>query len=393
VAFFLGDSIVMGHGVTAGETFANRLESTLERFGRGYDSYQIINAGVQGYSTSQELALLREEIRFAPDFIAIGFCLNDVTVPFVLPDGQSVTAPNMDLVRVAGSATGPWFLRFLLNETGYGQCIQKLRQWLYAQQSGPDPWHEDLKEVARSRREDPRVSAGWDLVLKDLESVYRLAAQAEIPVTLIIFPTVSQLFTPQAKEPQRILGRHAQAHGVTAIDMATELESWLERRMETAISAVYSSAILPAVLREVVNLLAFEYFIDGMHLTPKGHRVTAAALLRHLDAKGLVDIADEAQVILRSELDPYLKEDGYLGNFSLALDNVASIAHTGKAFALMGNIAGAEMFYSLGLQTFKNLDSQKFLYRQLVELYSAAGRHTDARQIQKKLAALAPDMP
>src|ERR1044072_3194763 len=74
----LGDSIAMGHGVTYEETFANQLEVLLKASGSKYHSYQIINAGVQGYSTFQEYHVLERSLVFRPDFIAVEFCMNDV---------------------------------------------------------------------------------------------------------------------------------------------------------------------------------------------------------------------------------------------------------------------------------------------------------------------------
>ena len=47
----------------------------------------MMNTGVHGYATFQEVAMLRESMRFQPDFVAIGFCMNDVTDPSVVKRG------------------------------------------------------------------------------------------------------------------------------------------------------------------------------------------------------------------------------------------------------------------------------------------------------------------
>ena len=71
----LGDSITMGHGLTYEDTFSNQLEDILrEKTGR-YKSYQIINTGVQGYSTFQEYNVLLESLVFGPDFVALADAL------------------------------------------------------------------------------------------------------------------------------------------------------------------------------------------------------------------------------------------------------------------------------------------------------------------------------
>ena len=56
----------MGHGVRRDETYANQLERLLLRADLGYQSVQAINTGVQGYSTGQELEMLRESLVFSP---------------------------------------------------------------------------------------------------------------------------------------------------------------------------------------------------------------------------------------------------------------------------------------------------------------------------------------
>ena len=59
----LGDSVVMGHGVLASEAFPNRLEAMLGAANPGgFRSFQVINAGVQGYSTYQYLEVLRRSL-------------------------------------------------------------------------------------------------------------------------------------------------------------------------------------------------------------------------------------------------------------------------------------------------------------------------------------------
>ena len=50
----IGDSITMGHGMIYEDTFPNQLEDILREKNGDHITYQMINAGVQGYSTFQE---------------------------------------------------------------------------------------------------------------------------------------------------------------------------------------------------------------------------------------------------------------------------------------------------------------------------------------------------
>lgn len=91
----LGDSCTFGRGVGDGETWPARLEARLRA--RGVDA-AVWNAGVPGYDTVQELALLRRlgpELR--PTHVVVGWLPNDVTERSVdarrsvqLLDGQLV---------------------------------------------------------------------------------------------------------------------------------------------------------------------------------------------------------------------------------------------------------------------------------------------------------------
>jgi hypothetical protein len=67
----VGDSFVWGYGVEQGETFPKVLEGRLLRV-------EVINAGVAGYGTDQELLWLRSEgVRYRPDLVILEMCGND----------------------------------------------------------------------------------------------------------------------------------------------------------------------------------------------------------------------------------------------------------------------------------------------------------------------------
>jgi hypothetical protein len=74
----LGDSQTFGNGVAQEQTFAARLESLLRSRmpGRAID---VINAGIAGYDSVQEVKLLeRVAPSLKPDIVVVGFYLNDI---------------------------------------------------------------------------------------------------------------------------------------------------------------------------------------------------------------------------------------------------------------------------------------------------------------------------
>ena len=69
----LGDSFAWGWGVDDGECFADRLEQRLA------PAVEVVNAGVPGYSTDQELLWLeREGLGYRPTLVFLCLLLNDV---------------------------------------------------------------------------------------------------------------------------------------------------------------------------------------------------------------------------------------------------------------------------------------------------------------------------
>jgi hypothetical protein len=72
----LGDSIVWGHGLELQDTFAKQLERMLNE--NTNKTFEVLNFGVSGYSTRQEVELYRVKAsEYDPDLVIVGYCLND----------------------------------------------------------------------------------------------------------------------------------------------------------------------------------------------------------------------------------------------------------------------------------------------------------------------------
>ncbi|MEJ2717335.1 MAG: GDSL-type esterase/lipase family protein, partial [Deltaproteobacteria bacterium] len=68
----LGDSFVWGYGVEIDEALTRRMEASLK-------NCEVINAGVSGYSTDQELLWLEKEgVKYEPDLIILVLSHNDI---------------------------------------------------------------------------------------------------------------------------------------------------------------------------------------------------------------------------------------------------------------------------------------------------------------------------
>ena len=76
----MGDSQTFGHGVNDGEDYPRVLEGAL-RAARPESSIEVLNFGVGGYDTEQEILLLqRKGLAWDPDLVVVGFFLNDTAL-------------------------------------------------------------------------------------------------------------------------------------------------------------------------------------------------------------------------------------------------------------------------------------------------------------------------
>jgi len=73
----LGDSVTFGTSLPIASTYSKKLEILFQ--GPGKRKVEVINMGCGGYNISQVVSLLEEKgLRFSPDMVVYGFCLNDL---------------------------------------------------------------------------------------------------------------------------------------------------------------------------------------------------------------------------------------------------------------------------------------------------------------------------
>jgi hypothetical protein len=115
----LGDSVTFGHGALYQHTYPYLLEQRLKAWRPDID-WQVWNAAVPGYNTSQELAhLLDVGDRFKPDLVVVGFFWNDLT------DNQPIEAPGH--LRVAAAHALSFARRYLYSFEFYKRAYLTAR--------------------------------------------------------------------------------------------------------------------------------------------------------------------------------------------------------------------------------------------------------------------------
>ncbi len=106
---FLGDSFTFGWGVKIEDAFTSVVERNLNRVEDGKQKVEVLNFGVPGYSTFQEVALFKERgLDFSPDVVVVYFVENDFGLPFYVRDlnNPSKLLPSLGIFKLASQALG-----------------------------------------------------------------------------------------------------------------------------------------------------------------------------------------------------------------------------------------------------------------------------------------------
>jgi len=104
----IGDSFAFGWGVEENKIFAEVIEQELNKSNTG-KRYEVLNFGVPGYSTFQEVDVLEEKgLKFKPDLVLIYFVDNDWGLPFFLGgDSSSSLMSAVDFARNVWESEDP----------------------------------------------------------------------------------------------------------------------------------------------------------------------------------------------------------------------------------------------------------------------------------------------
>jgi lysophospholipase L1-like esterase len=218
----IGDSVTMGYSVSDSGSFGAHLEELLDANDRRFASHRVINTGVLGYATFHEKITLERALKFSPDIIFVGFCMNDVTEPFVVDKEFGGTgldyAPSTNFARHRVTQSSNAIVGWFANETGFGQLEHALIARGKSLEAEKRLEIYDVRKMAAESRSTAKMQEAWRIVLKQMAELYGIAQQHRVPVVLVIFPFTFQLADPSLRAPQEILAQHAREHAVPVID-------------------------------------------------------------------------------------------------------------------------------------------------------------------------------
>lgn len=279
----VGDSVTMGDQLVYGETFTALLEERLRAEPGAYSSFEMINAGVHGYTTYQEVEVLRESMVFDPDFIVVGFCLNDLTDPTVVARGQTDRGDDYHHVAATASPLQGWFL----NETGFGRLVQELRATGRTRVREEKLELDGVRRISTAPPDAPEWAETWRFVLGDLDEMARIAREAGRPLILLVFPFTFQLLEDDARAPQARLVAHARQLGIDVIDFTPIFAARVYQDREL-LALLRSRGVANERIERIFEAEIRRDFLDNDHLAPSGHAVVAEVLHAHLAERGLL---------------------------------------------------------------------------------------------------------
>jgi hypothetical protein len=288
----IGDSFTWGaYGVEADETFSAILEKMLnttypER------SFEVLNMGVFGYGTDNELRFYRKEgVKYAPDCVLVNFFIgNDF---YDNMEWGEVSVVDGDLVHTDAVPEKMFSIKhlraFLLKHFYVATFIERslfkipiVKRLLDNLSRGQEAQHVyggDLLEGLIGRQGNPT----WNLMIEKtsalIQEFHREVRRNETPFVLIIIPTVYQVKDDIRAE--------------IIVNYNTDLESLTKAQRE--LKALGEREGFPII--DLLPVFRDEYHQDrpvywrfNPHFNHHGNRVTAEVILKHLTEGGYIDV-------------------------------------------------------------------------------------------------------
>jgi lysophospholipase L1-like esterase len=238
----LGDSVTFGQAVRQEDTYPEQLEGML-------DNVEVINAGVSGYGTNEELLFLKETaIQYKPDMIIVGYGLNDLGKIKPALRGEDIMSRLLFEVKE--------FVKY--NFWSYGYLTVALQSAVYNIRVRD-------KSVGINKADFTSENPGWNITYESMLEIKETAADNNATLVVLILPDL------------RFINRTEENYGYGEIH---------DEVGEKFSQFAYVLDLLPA----------FEGYTRGQvtvnekdaHPNKKGHELIAKATYEFLDEEGLI---------------------------------------------------------------------------------------------------------
>lgn len=194
----LGDSFTFALGLRFEDIYAQVLERRLNET-HPPRRFQVINAGVAGYNTTQELIyLLSEGLSLEPDLIVVGFYWNDLvgnerelpdisTTPKTTPTQQVHETGEREHRHLIPAAIRDPMRRSLL----LYRAVQAVK--IVGALISPPSYEDAIVQKALLEGDQPTLARYWDATAGRLRAIADLARSQHLEVILLTFPMENQI--------------------------------------------------------------------------------------------------------------------------------------------------------------------------------------------------------
>lgn len=279
----LGDSFPEALQLKLNESFPKILEKKLSKNGR----YEVINAGVGGYGTENELLFFEYEgIKYKPDHVILAFSLNDVNDNMLSP---LLSLKNNALIKnIPVKASLP--KKFLLYCSRHSHLCS-LTQTVLLQGLNENEMLRMLFDKLRisSRGENERIALkidyeaylkssseefekGLNETFAEILYLNRILKQNNIKFTILLIPSREQV--DETKLKQFIIKNKINEPGLDVTNMQKKISKFAQENNITYLD------VLPQFRQKNINN-TFYFEIDG-HWNAKGHELAAELLYDYL---------------------------------------------------------------------------------------------------------------
>lgn len=267
----LGDSFTFALGVAFEDLYSQRLERHLNAL-HGPTRFQVINAGVAGYNTRQELIyLLAEGFALEPDLIVVGFYWNDLV-------GNSAPLPDLATPRRVPDAPE----------------LQELpHHWI------PKPLRDLLRSslvVYRSVLGAKQVRARLFPYQHEESRLQRALLEGD--------QEFAEPYWASAGERLRAIAAEAHSRGIPVILMALPMENHVRFSFPamvwaTRLEQIWAPTGMPFVdleppFRQALEAGENPFLAYDLHPNPKGMEIVEQQLYRTILTRGFLDLDTEA---------------------------------------------------------------------------------------------------
>lgn len=188
---FLGDSLIWSGDTSSGQLYTVVLEDRLNsRYSNRSNFFEVINAGIPGYTTYQELEFLRiYGIDMEPDLVILGFVFNDLYYKYLhRPSNQKLMRPEptRHLYRFNPDAfPGRLFARSYLVHEVVRRSERIWKRYIRRRPSFPFERREDFYLAWKDY--------GWSRVRKLIGEMRSLLAERGSSLVILVFPVRDQV--------------------------------------------------------------------------------------------------------------------------------------------------------------------------------------------------------